>query len=1044
MNEKKHFVSIRQAFIGSALVLISAGFFFFKYWYDYTQVPARVGSRLNAIAKTKSDEIVAFIENQKQQMDALIQNNDFKSLALRLLSDAADYKKDEAALDQFLSAYANTYAFKDLFLIRPDGTIYYANKGEVGANLHDPAFKKNALSVSFKRVVKTLKTDISEFSVNDLTKTPALFIVKPLLKQEELQAVIAIQVDDNELYKIIQNYEQLPYKTSDIIVAKNIGDRALFIAPSRFYANIAFKKITNIDKDNDTPIRKASLGNQGFGKARDALGNIPVIAAWRFIPELQWGLVVNVSYNEAYASLKKELAVSIILLILALLCLLYAVYRARDTVAFKRARSFAFSKQMAHIVIWVGFICSVTITGFLFWKRHITYQRIFNQTKQSAATQIEEKAKYITQEIDLVEKTAKQIAQDLRAGSLEKSAIANYLAQNLKRLPNLKSIAVAYAPFAFDPQKRLYGIQAERNGADIQTSQITQDYMLPGDAQDPSSDWYNKTIRQGAFWTAPYFDKQSRQTYVRYCVPFYNNGTQDPHGVITIVLNLAAILAGMREIEIGKTGYAMLVLQNGTLIYHPVEQYVVKKTTLFDIAKKDNNEMLKEIANHIAKGQSGFETYKDPITHEQFWVTYAPIRLLHWSVVGLFSEESLNIPVEMFYTLRIWIFICITIALLLLSMLVTRLWECTGAHLRRWAIAGSIVFAVMLIIFWIVTLKTPYQLQSDVVIVRDQAGLDQYTEYLDLEAAARDEKRPIVVPTGIILHTVSFPDANTITVSGYVWQKFKRGSENSKQGIRLPEASESHLKEIVRKEKTDYEIVGWDMRASFTQRHRYSWFPFDKVHIDIVLASADFENNVVIVPDFNSYQSLDIDPTPGISEKLAVPGFDLERSFFSFINLPSYDEVGLETLNKVTEKVQLHYNVILKRKLTNPLIIFFLPLLVILFSIYAILLISFRNSVSADIFKSLGAYTAIFFSLIILHQTLRSQYQAGELLYFEYFFFFTYITILLLILHAVVLRISHFTNFVRQHISPYLRVFFWFIQCLAWFIITMIIFYGIR
>ena len=260
----------------------------------------------------------------------------------------------------------------------------------------------------------------------------------------------------------------------------------------------------------------------------------------------------------------------------------------------------------------------------------------------------------------------------------------------------------------------------------------------------------------------------------------------------------------------------------------------------------------------------------------------------------------------------------------------------------------------------------------------------------------------------------------------------------------MPEAAESHLEEVVRKVKDEYEIVGWNMQATFVQKHRYSWFPFDKVHIDIVIASADFENNVVIVPDFNGYQSLDIDPTPGIADKLAVPGFDLERSFFSFINLPAYDEVGLETLKKVTEKVQLHYNVILDRKLTNPLIIFFLPLLVILFSIYAVLLISFRNNISTEIFRSLSAYTAIFFSLIILHQTLRSQYQAGELLYFEYFFFFTYITILLLILHAVILRISHFTKFVSQKISPYLRVFFWFIQCLAWFVITMIIFYVIR
>ena len=149
-----------------------------------------------------------------------------------------------------------------------------------------------------------------------------------------------------------------------------------------------------------------------------------------------------------------------------------------------------------------------------------------------------------------------------------------------------------------------------------------------------------------------------------------------------------------------------------------------------------------------------------------------------------------------------------------------------------------------------------------------------------------------------------------------------------------------------------------------------------------------------------------------------------------------------EALRNVTAKFRLHYNVILERKLNNPIIIYFIPLLIILFSIYAVLLVSYRgHDVKKDIFTSLSSFTALFFTLIILHQTLRSQYQSGELLYIEYFFFFTYISILLLILHSLIVRVSRYSSVVNKYITPYLRIFFWPLQFGAWFVVTMIVFY---
>ena len=106
--------------------------------------------------------------------------------------------------------------------------------------------------------------------------------------------------------------------------------------------------------------------------------------------------------------------------------------------------------------------------------------------------------------------------------------------------------------------------------------------------------------------------------------------------------------------------------------------------------------------------------------------------------------------------------------------------------------AGALIF------FWYMVRKSPYQPPSDITVVRDQASMDKFIELLDLDALQRNEKKPIVVPTGIILHTVSFADVDKVTVSGYVWQKFKKGIDVVR-GIRFPEAAEFEFKEVLNK-----------------------------------------------------------------------------------------------------------------------------------------------------------------------------------------------------------------------------------------------------
>lgn len=1036
--------------LGIVLFLVTALLLFRCYMLS-VRITQKTGHQLLKVADERKANMLSFIDTQRNNVSQFTENKQIITLAESLLktytggalgdysNTTAEYKDFEKKLDQLLNQQNSIYQFKDIMLIDAAGKIFYTFKNNlINVDLASEKSKLSNLAQSFERTRMTLTNDISEFSVDPELNAPALYILRPLFNNGQFTCVVAVQVDEALLYKIIQNYEGLG-QSGDIFVTKNISDRVIFVAPSRLYSNVAFKKITDPSKEENTPTRLGTNGKTGFGYVLD-MYNVPVIAAWTFVPQVNLGLSINIQYWEAAASLWWYKFFCWFFGFLFLFYLLIFAHYLGHLNFLRPVKNFIFSLAFLKLALTVCCMAALITSGFIFWYRYHAYTNIVGQTTALAKSKIHTQAESIQQSFFEIEKIARMIAQDLKTQALKKEDIQIRILRDLKEVPDIENITVAFAPFAYDPQQRLYGVEAKKIDGAAQANIITYDYMVPGASQLVQADWYNKAIKDGQGWSNPAYDA-SKQSKTVYTLPFYLPSKNEPAGVIAITYNLEKIITGVKNIEVGKMGYGMLIGSNGNLIYHPLDQYVKNKLSLIDVGRESNNQALKEIAQRMLTHTSGVDTYTDHI-NTSYWLVYEKVPDIGWYVVVTFSNESLPLPLGKLRKQLMWAIITLVIGLLLAAMLFAKVWEGI-IGIRRWSIISGIILASALIMFWNLTRMSPYEPSTESIVVRDQTGLDKYLELLNVETQQRNEKLPVAVPTGLILYSVSFPDSNRVSLSGYLWQKITKGMQ-IKPGVLFPEASENSLKEIFRKTDDGIETIGWNISATFLQKHRYSYFPFDKVHIDIIMSSADFENNVILVPDFSGYKSYDVDPLPGITNKINIPGYYLDRSFFSFSIIPSYDEVGLDALRKVTEKIRLHYNILLKRKLINPLIIFMLPLLIILFSIYAVFLVTQKLRGKFDAFRSLGAYTGLFFSLIILHQTLRNQVQSGELLYIEYFFFFTYLTILLLVLHTLLLRVSKIANVLNEKVSPYLKIIFWPLQFALWFAITMIIFYSVR
>ena len=90
-------------------------------------------------------------------------------------------------------------------------------------------------------------------------------------------------------------------RTGEMVLARRQGDATLFISPLRFpFGKPLQQALPFRPAANAYPIQMALTGHSGSGRARDYRDE-DTLAAWRYLPDLGWGLVVKIDTAEVVA-----------------------------------------------------------------------------------------------------------------------------------------------------------------------------------------------------------------------------------------------------------------------------------------------------------------------------------------------------------------------------------------------------------------------------------------------------------------------------------------------------------------------------------------------------------------------------------------------------------------------------------------------------------------------------------------------------------------------------------------------------------------------
>ncbi len=303
----------------------------------------------------------------------------------------------------------------------------------------------------------------------------------------------------------------------------------------------------------------------------------------------------------------------------------------------------------------------------------------------------------------------------------------------------------------------------------------------------------------------------------------------------------------------------------------------------------------------------------------------------------------------------------------------------------------------------------------------DPSTVDRFLESGWAKSKESETSEMLKVPTGLFIQSLKFLNAAEVNITGYVWQRyaddfperFKPDLEEGEVGVVFPEQVDTADPPSLAYTSTytpvrdpsgrgcqidpppSGEVMGWYFEATLRQPFEYGSYPFDHKTVWVRMWPKDFNENIVLVPDFWSYDCrTGIEDKFGIERNIVLGAWERSDTFFSYRSYSYTTNFGLPFIG-LNDFPELHYNFVLERKFMNALIVYLFPLFVVAALLFGGILTFTTDASLADrhglnTSGVIAASSALFFVVLLAHVQLRQQFAGSGVISIEQFYLLIY------------------------------------------------------
>ena len=673
------------------------------------------------------------------------------------------------------------------------------------------------------------------------------------------------------------------------------------------------------------------------------------------------------------------------------------------------------------------------------------------QLAEEAQVQIESNIRRITETID-------KASENLIKNGLEDTEQLLAVIKNVMYSdPGFVEAGVAFAPFAYNSQTRLYGISyvIDENGMHLRDLDSHEDYTKQ------KSVWYNSAMEGKTVWLEPKYDANRHEMLVTYAAPLFNpKESTTPVGVIFTTYSVSSLERILAQMDLGENGYSFLLSSEQHFIIHHNQDYIDHRWSLDDFLARLKDTSIIKIVNNALLDSSRIVQLTDPDTGQDSQVFFLPIPEAEWTLGILLIDEELVMPSYIVREKLLNIILALCFSIVLLTIPLSGIQH--GSIRSFWILSN--VFTLCCIIGYVAALKlTTAQPPENFVnsqLVTNQNILNHFMSDQRQRTLDQREEIPLFIPTGVHIQSISFDNSiGGIAINGYLWQRYTLGIHDGiAREVVIIGSDYFDLEHPITARFGNTELVRWSFKAALYQKFDFSKYPFGREYVQTQLRHKQFTRNIILIPDLESYKLINPTALPGLQKDIFLNGWNIKKSYFNY-RFENYNtNFGLTDYAGLTDFPELFFTIEISKQVFGAVISHALPLVVVALLLFSLLLLSSNmESGKLEVVEAIAACAGFFLVIVFSHLGIRESFAVQDIMYLEYYYYVTYVLILFTVANYVIIasqkqnepldfssktsKVSFWTKLLRPHNNLFAKVVYWPASQLAVLILTLLEFY---
>jgi len=294
---------------------------------------------LQSVGHKQAELIKGWTEERKGDV-RVIAENPFTLLASRVDTNDKRFWR----LLRYTHYIRYEYGYKEILISDAEGIIHISTqKGRIGADVSEQEYFKKAMDgETFASQIFPSKELVESKYGRMETGVPTMVVATPITDQNKIMGVACLRVDVEKISELMRSI-----KLGESGETYLVNKQGFMITESRFATDLRNEgfietdttleiKLINPEEGKFTKsvseCLKGHTGSDGEGYI-DYRG-VKVIGFWQWIPELDWGVIAEIDYNEGYIEVNRlRKNVNTIMIIVSLGVVALAVFMGQRMVA---------------------------------------------------------------------------------------------------------------------------------------------------------------------------------------------------------------------------------------------------------------------------------------------------------------------------------------------------------------------------------------------------------------------------------------------------------------------------------------------------------------------------------------------------------------------------------------------------------------------------------------------------------------------------------------------------------------------------------------